>query len=114
MTPADIAKLRLRPSTFVFLRVCQGEDAGFADAFLKAGAKAVWANRGVIDVAVATRQLDAFLTQMGKGATVIEAISRVSETDGEAMERAVLFTGLSLRDFWRRTSDVRPDEESAQ
>jgi hypothetical protein len=49
INPADIAGLSLHHNPFVFLRICHGADTGFADAFIKAGAKAVWANRGAVE-----------------------------------------------------------------
>jgi hypothetical protein len=41
ITPSDIAARRFNSKSFVVLRVCQGEDQGFANAFIKAGAGAV-------------------------------------------------------------------------
>ncbi len=84
INPADIASTKFSGSPFVFLRVCQGTDVGFADAFLKAGAGGVWTNRGVIDVAVANRQADSFLEQIQAKATISEAIRVVMASDSPA------------------------------
>jgi hypothetical protein len=46
--PSDIADLKLVHSPFVMIRVCDAGDTGFAEAFLKAGASAVWVNKGVV------------------------------------------------------------------
>jgi len=75
-----------------FLRVCQGKDEGFADAFLRAGAAGVWANRGPVDAAVANRQAEQFLEKVRAGKSVLSAIKEIMDADPHAKNSDVLFT----------------------
>ena len=107
ITPADIAKLRFRRNPFIFLRVCFGADDGFASAFMKAGAMAVWANRGVMEAPFAVRQLASFLGEIRGGLSIYAAIQRVRVSDGRAMEDTVLVTHVSKRGSSNRRYEVR-------
>lgn len=84
ITPGDIAELKLRKNPFVVLRVCQTSDRGFADAFIQAGARGVWMNRGIIDAGVATKQVQSFMKQVRMGKTIAEAIRSVRAADAAA------------------------------
>jgi hypothetical protein len=92
ITAGDIAGLKLRKSAFVFLRVCQGKDVGFAEAFLKAGAAGVWANRGIIRADAANRQAREFLRRVQAGMSVLQSIDEISASDALARSSSVLFT----------------------
>lgn len=92
ITPDDIAALHFRKSPFVFLRVCQGKDEGFADAFLRAGASGVWANRGLMDAGIANEQADAFLTRIRAGNSILDSIKAVDAANPDAAHSNVLFT----------------------
>jgi hypothetical protein len=92
LSPADIASLHFTQSPFIFLRVCQGKDEGFADAFLKAGAAGVWANRGLVKPEVANAQAAMFLQKIRAGTPVITAIRDIQQEDPHAKNSDVLFT----------------------
>jgi hypothetical protein len=59
--PSDISALKLVNSPLVIIRVCDAADSGFAEAFLKAGASAVWVNKGISNAARVNRELSSFL-----------------------------------------------------
>jgi hypothetical protein len=84
ITPGDIGALRLRNNPFVILRICQDTDHGFADAFVKAGARGVWLNRGIVGADVANRQIGAFLELIRAGQTIGAAVRKVRSTDPHA------------------------------
>ncbi len=75
--PEDIAKLNFIYSPFVMLRICNGIDNGYADAFLNAGASGVWVNRGVISPKNANEQVETFLEALEKNNKVNDAIQEV-------------------------------------
>src|SRR3954447_1468155 len=84
ITAADIAALKLHNSPFVVLRVCQPEDQGFADAFIKAGARSVWLNRGVVSADTANQQVAAFMRAVRGGKSIGAAVRSVRETNAHA------------------------------
>jgi len=84
ISPSDIEALKLTNSPFVVLRVCQDSDHGFADAFLKAGARGVWLNRGIVGADVANRQIGAFLKELREGKSIAAAIRQVRSADSHA------------------------------
>jgi CHAT domain len=92
--PQDIERLRLTKAPFVFLRVCYGGDNGFAQAFLKAGARAVWTNRGAIHVNDAVTQAQMFVDALRSGKTVADAMKTVLDSQNIASESTTLFTRL--------------------
>lgn len=98
ISPSDIANLHLRENPFVVLRVCQGDDHGFANAFLKAGAVGVWSNRGVIRADVAIEQVRLFLEHLGTSGNTIDAIVHVMSQNPNAAASSTLFTEL-MGDF---------------
>lgn len=94
ITPSDIGNLHLRKNPFVLLRVCQGDDHGFANAFLKAGAVGVWSNRGVIRADVAIEQVRLFLDHLRAGGNTLDAIAHVMSRNTSAAANSTLFTML--------------------
>jgi hypothetical protein len=92
LTPKDIAGLHFNHSPFVFLRVCQGKDEGFANAFLTAGAAGVWANRGPVGAGIANRQAAQFLEKLQSGMSILSTIKQIMATDSHAKNSDVLFT----------------------
>jgi hypothetical protein len=94
ITPADIENLHLKKNPFVILRVCQGDDHGFANAFLKAGAVGVWSNRGVIRADVAIQQVRLFLDRLGASGNTLDAIVHVMSQNSNAAANSTLFTEL--------------------
>jgi hypothetical protein len=107
LTPNDIASLKFKNSPFVVLRICSGAESGFAEAFIKAGAIGVWANRGLIRPAETNAQIKAFLTEINSGKSVNDAIWTVSKRNMSARAGVGLFTELKLSP----TSPSMPYEE---
>jgi hypothetical protein len=101
ITPADIAQLHLAKSPIVILRICDGIDNGYASAFIKAGARSVWANKGVISAKAANEQIELFMKFSSEGDSVQEAIRRVEELIPTANNAAGLITQLFDRGFKR-------------
>ena len=95
LTPPDIAKLSLRQSPFVVLRICNGIDNGYAAAFIKAGASGVWANRGKIDPQTANTQIRLFMGFLRKGMSVIEAAGQTDAVNAHSKSSVGLFTFLT-------------------
>jgi hypothetical protein len=91
---SDILNLKLAKHPFVVLRICNGIDEGFASAFMRAGAQAVWANRGVIDAAIANRHIDLFMKALGEGSSVYDAVQKVDQQELTAEAAAGLFVQL--------------------
>jgi hypothetical protein len=94
ITPADIAQLHLKNSPFVVLRICNAVDRGYADAFGRAGATGVWANRGIITAETANRQIAAFFEELAAGQSILESIQKIQARDGAAKASVGLFTAL--------------------
>lgn len=94
VTPTDIANLHLGKAPFVVLRICDGIDNGYASAFMRAGARGVWANRGVVSAKVANEQIGMFLKFTSEGDSVLEAVRRVDELNPAAKASAALFAQL--------------------
>jgi hypothetical protein len=92
ITPADIGNLHLKENPFVILRICQGDDHGFANAFLNAGAIGVWSNRGVIRADIAIKQVRLFLEQLGTSGSTLDAIVHVMSQEPNAAANSTLFT----------------------
>ena len=82
ITPSDISEIRLIHSPFVMIRVCDAADSGFAEAFLKAGASAVWVNKGISNAARVNQELSSFLDKIPKGSlgNAIRLTEKESET----------------------------------
>jgi hypothetical protein len=99
ISPKDISGLNLTRNPFVILRVCQGEDHGFADAFLKAGAIGVWSNRGVIRADVAIDQIRLFLEQLGQNRSTLDAITQVMSRNTTAAASSTVLTELLSNDW---------------
>ena len=91
LSPSDIANLHFTKKPFVFLRVCQGQDVGFADAFVKAGARGVWTNRGSVSAATANQQAGEFLKLTRAGTTIEDAIRKMMEVDRSIHQGTALF-----------------------
>lgn len=94
ISPEDIGHLALKQNPFVILRVCQGDDHGFANAFLKAGAVGVWSNRGVIRADVAIEQVRLFLEHLGSNGSTLGAIAQVKSRNANAAANSTVFTEL--------------------
>jgi hypothetical protein len=94
LTPSDVSKLSLKRSPFVVLRICNGIDNGYANAFLKAGAGGVWANRGPISPEVANKQIELFMGFLSRGMTVIEAVRQTDLVNVHSKHSNGLFTLL--------------------
>ena len=94
ISPSDIASLHFTKKPLVILRICQGEDHGFANAFIEAGAGAVWANRGVIRADVAIQQIKLFLDGLDPKGNPLAVIGTVLERSPEAKASSALFTEL--------------------
>jgi hypothetical protein len=92
LTPGDIGRLTLRKAPFVILRICNGIDNGYADAFIRAGASGVWANRGKIDVSTANRQIKLFMDFLHKGYSVTEAARQTDLLDAHSRVATGIFT----------------------
>ncbi|MFO0365590.1 MAG: hypothetical protein ACK55F_13020 [Acidobacteriota bacterium] len=94
ISPKDIETLKFVHSPFVFLRVCFGGDNGFAQAFLKAGARMVWTNRGALDVHLAVSQAEAFLSGLKSGLSIADAARAVMNSDDVSLTATVLSAWL--------------------
>jgi len=94
ISPKDIAELHLKHAPVVFLRVCDGIDSGFPDAFLRAGAVAVSANIGPIRPAVAQEQIDLFLSSLSSDGSVYNALNSVKKLNRHARVATNLRTEL--------------------
>lgn len=92
LTPADISRLSLKKSPFVILRICNGIDNGYANAFVRAGARGVWANRGTIDVSIANKQVKLFMDFLHKGFSVMDAANEVDLNDKHSKVATGIFT----------------------
>jgi len=90
VTPSDIASLKLIHSPFVLIRVCDASDAGFAEAFLKAGARAVWVNKGVVTAPQVNQELDSFLENL-QGASIADAIRQTGVASASYFRGATLY-----------------------
>jgi hypothetical protein len=97
LSPSDIAGLKLTESPFVILRICNGIDNGFASAFMRAGASAVWANRGVISADNANQQITLFMKYLSDGLSALEAARQVEKVNPQAKASVGLFTKLFAR-----------------
>ncbi len=84
ITPEDIGRLNLSRRPFVVLRICQSSDHGFASAFIRAGARGIWMNRGVIEASVANDQISRFMDALRRGKRIGEAIDEVLADDTAA------------------------------
>jgi hypothetical protein len=71
--PQDIASLKLAKHPFVVIRVCNGEENGFAKAFLVAGASSVWVNHGTLKASDANDQVRLFL-QNALTSSIMDAV----------------------------------------
>jgi hypothetical protein len=99
LSPEDIGNLKFRKKPFVFLRVCQGKDIGFADAFIRAGAVGVWTNRGPVTANIANKQADDFLQIIRSGKSVESAVQQIFQDDERARESTVLFSERTSPQF---------------
>jgi len=110
LTPSDISKLTLKRSPFVMLRICNGIDNGYANAFLKAGAAGVWANRGPISPETANKQLELFMSFLAKGMTAMEAVRQTQLSNPHARHSTGIFTIIRTRNKNADTK-FKSDEE---
>jgi hypothetical protein len=94
ISPQDIESLKLASSPFVVLRVCNGLENGFAQAFMKAGASGVWANRGTISAEVANRQIELFMDQLSRGRSVLDSIQHVNLQEENSRTATTVITEL--------------------
>jgi hypothetical protein len=94
ISPRDIAALHFEHAPFVMLRICNAVDYGYADAFARAGAAAVWANRGVTTAEAANRQVEAFFRELKRTGNVLEAIRQLNALDPQSNASIGLFTLL--------------------
>jgi hypothetical protein len=76
ISPEEIAALKLIKHPFVVIRVCNGEENGFAKAFLVAGASAVWVNHGTLKASDANEQVRLFL-ENARTSTIMNSILAV-------------------------------------
>jgi len=81
ITPEDISNLHLARNPFVVLRVCQASDHGFASAFVHAGARGVWINRGIIGASAANQHVAEFMKRVRSGMSIGTAISELRHAD---------------------------------
>lgn len=93
----DIASLHLSKHPFVIVRACNGSEAGFAKAFMHAGASAVWVNEGKILASEVNSQLRQFFST-AKNGTVSEAIQAVRHTSPQAAHGTGLHVELLTRE----------------
>jgi hypothetical protein len=84
ITPQDIASLKLANNPFVMVRSCNGNEAGFVGAFLKAGASGVWVNEGSIPAQLVSREIGLFLDTLSADSHVLEAVKKVKSQIGES------------------------------
>ena len=77
IVPEDIENLSFKYMPFVMVRICNGVDNGYADAFLKAGACGVWINRGIISPKTANDEVERFLSSIDNHSNIIEMINAV-------------------------------------
>ena len=90
VTPSDIANLKLIHSPFVLIRVCDAADTGFAEAFLRAGARAVWVNKGVVSAPQVNQELASFLENL-QGGTIADAIRQTGVASASYFRGATLY-----------------------
>lgn len=93
----DIAALRLSKHPFVIVRACNGNEAGFARAFVSAGASAVWVNQGKILASEVNSELREFLSAADQG-TIADAIRAVKANSRRATNGTALHVELMGRD----------------
>jgi len=79
----DVAALHLAKHPFVIIRACNGNEAGFARAFVSAGASAVWVNEGKILASDVNSELRQFLSAAERG-TIANAIRTVKAHNSHA------------------------------
>jgi hypothetical protein len=96
ISPEDVARLKLKKHPFVVLRICQGEDNGFADSFMEAGASCVWANRGTIYASESNRQLEMFLKAVRAGDSIVKAIQKARDASRAAEVSTGIYADLSM------------------
>jgi hypothetical protein len=84
ITPQDIASLKLANNPFVMIRSCNGNEAGFAGAFLKAGASGVWINEGPIPARLVNSEIGLFMDTLSADSHVLEAVKKVKSQIGES------------------------------
>jgi len=61
---------------------------------MRAGARGVWANRGVIDAGTANQHVELFMKALGEGSSVYDAIRKVEQQESTANAAAGLFALL--------------------
>jgi len=83
IAPSDVASLKLQNHPFVVIRICNGEESGFAKAFLMAGASSVWVNHGTIKASDANEQFRLFLQKV-KSSTIMDSILDVTAQNESA------------------------------
>jgi hypothetical protein len=95
ISASDVASLHLSKKPFVIVRACNGNEAGFAKAFISAGARAVWVNQGKILASEVNSQLREFLTA-SKQKTIAQAIETVKQSSPQAAHSSGLHVELVL------------------
>jgi len=95
ISASDIAALHLAKKPFVIVRACNGNEAGFAKAFISAGARGVWVNQGKILASEVNSQLKEFLAA-SQQKTLAQAIETVKQSSPLASHATGLHVELVL------------------
>lgn len=90
ISPSDITQLSLVHKPFVMVRVCDAADTGFAEAFLRAGARAVWVNKGIVTAAQVNQELAAFLGYL-RSHNIADAIRLTNASAASYFRGATLY-----------------------
>ena len=94
----DVASLHLSKKPFVIVRACNGNEAGFAKAFITAGARGVWVNQGKILASEVNSQLREFLTA-SKQKTIAQAMRQSNREARKQLTPQVFTSNLYCRRF---------------
>lgn len=89
------------------MRICNGEENGFARAFLLAGASAVWVNHGTLKAVDANEQIRLFL-EHARSSTLLDSIKAVRANNRAAMRGSTLHVENHGPDVVTNKDSVRP------
>lgn len=104
ISAGDIADLHLENHPFVIVRACNGNEAGFARAFVSAGAAGVWVNEGKVLASDVNSELRQFMSAAKQG-SIADAMRAVKEHSSKAAHGTALHVEL------RSTKDEYESED---
>ena len=108
VTPADIESLRFQHEPFVVVRVCDGGENGFPAAFLKAGARGVWINKGKVYAPDVNQEMSEFVANLSRH-TLYDAVKETNAMGSNRKYSNGLTVELRIDDSLMKTN-----EESAK